>query len=300
MQQTPLEKKHQPIEKVISVCSKKDAEVWEICHKKVLSNIAANHYVVIVPEAEVSFFKSITLLPYEVISESIYSTFLKNLKTYLPPGQLHQYGWYLQQLIKLAAINEMGKDQIALIWDADTVPVKPLEFINSSNQLVYYQGIEHHQPYFDCIKRLMGLEKIFNFSFIAQCFPIRVRWLHDFFEDLEKRHDTTWDKAILNQIDFNEGNGFSEYETLGTYISHKYSAQIFHSTRPWHRLGNSLIGHPAFLDAFIQKNESLEYDFISFEKWDRIKPYFLKVTIPYLIKIRLPHFFSKLKSILKA
>lgn len=290
MQQTPLETKRQPIEKVISVCSKKDAEVWEICHKKILSNIAANHYVVIVPEAEVPFFKSVTSYPYEVISESIHSSFLKNLRTHLPANQLHQYGWYLQQLIKLAAIHAMGKDQIALIWDADTIPVKALEFINSSNQLVYYQGTEHHQPYFDCIKRLTGLEKLVDFSFIAQCFPIKAGWLHEFFDDLEKKHDTTWDKAILNQIDFNEGNGFSEYETLGTYISHKYSTQIFYSKRPWYRLGNSLIGHPAFLDAYIKKNKSLKYDFISFEKWDRIKPYFFKVTIPYFLKITIPRF----------
>lgn len=296
MQHTPSETKRQRIDKVISVCSKKDAAVWEICHKKVLSNIVANHYVVIVPDAEVPFFKSITLHPYEVISESIYSPFLKNLKTYLPVDQLHQYGWYLQQLIKLAAINEMSKDQIALIWDADTVPVKPLEFINSSNQLIYYQGTEHHQPYFDCIKRLIGLEKIVNFSFIAQCFPIKAGWLHEFFEDLEKKHGASWDKAILSQIDFNEGNGFSEYETLGTYISHKYGNQIFYSKRAWHRLGNSLIGHPVFLDTYIAKNKSLEYDFISFEKWDRIKPYLFKVTIPYFLKITIPKF---LKNCLK-
>ena len=283
MQQTPLEK-------VISVCSKKDAEVWQICHKKVLSNIAANHYVVIVPEAEVPFFKSITLYPYEVISESIYSSFLHNLRAHLPAKQLHQYGWYLQQLIKLAAVNEMGAEQIALIWDADTVPIKPLEFINSNNQLIYYQGVEHHQPYFDCIRRLTGLEKIVDFSFIAQCFPIKAGWLHKFFSDLENRHATSWDKAILGQIDFDGGNGFSEYETLGTYLSHKYGQEISPTKRPWYRLGNSLIGHVAFLDGNINKNKLLNYDFISFEKWDRIKPYFFKVTIPYFLKITIPTF----------
>jgi hypothetical protein len=292
MQQPFPTSKQQIIEKVISVCSKKDAEVWEICHKKILSNITAKHYVVIVPEVEVDFFKSITSNPYEVISESTYSSSFNSLRAFLPKNQVHQYGWYLQQLIKLAAIQEMSEEQIALIWDADTVPVQPLEFMNKNNQLIYYQGTEHHQPYFDCIKQLTGLEKIVNFSFIAQCFPIRVEWLHRFFGELEKKHATTWNKAILSQIDFNGGNGFSEYETLGTFISHYYENQICYSERPWLRLGNSLIGHAAFLDDYIHKNKPIKYDFISFEKWDRIKPYFFKVTIPYFFKITLPKFFK--------
>jgi hypothetical protein len=296
MQQTPSSTNKQKIEKVISVCSKKDAEVWEICHKKILANITANHYVVIVPQAEVSFFQSITSDPYEIISESCYSASLKDLRNHLPTGQMHQYGWYLQQLIKLAAIQEMGKDQIALIWDADTVPLQPLEFVNANNELIYYQGIEHHQPYFDCIKRLTELDKIVDFSFIAQCFPIKAEWLHAFFSSIEKRYSTTWDKAILSQIDFNQGNGFSEYETLGTYLSHKYQNHISYSKRPWQRLGNSLIGHPAFLDDYIQHNKPLKYDFISFEKWDRIKPYFFKVTIPYFVKFTLPKFLKKILS----
>lgn len=284
------------IDKVISVCSRKDAEVWEVSHKKILHNIAAKQYAVIVPEHEVAFFQSITDKHFNVVSETIYSKYLKNLKRRLPQSQMHQYGWYLQQIIKLAAIKEMSGDEVALIWDADTIPTQPLNFLGKDNLLRYYQGTEHHEPYFECIKRITGLKKIVGFSFIAQCFAIKAQWFHEFCTNIEAKHGMGWDEAILNQIDFSEDNGFSEYETLGTYISHHYSDQVEYSTRPWYRLGNSLIGHPAFLDTYLSKSHPSKYDFISFEKWDRIKPYFLKVTIPYLFRIRIPRFVSTLKS----
>jgi cytochrome c biogenesis factor len=73
-----------------------------------------------------------------------------------------------------------------------------------------------------------------------------------------------------------------------------YPNEIAYSKRPWHRLGNSLIGHPAFLDRYISKNLPMKYDYISFEKWDRMKPFFFKVTIPYFFRITMPMIWIKL------
>jgi hypothetical protein len=278
------------IDKVVSVCCKKDSETWLIAHKKILEHVSASKYLLIVPDQDVHFFKLITTKPYQVISESIYlGVFQEELLKKLPKQQRHQYGWYLQQFIKLAVIEKSPPNEVILVWDADTIPIQKLEFINEHRKLIYYIGNEHHQPYFDCISRLADQKKIVDFSFISQCFPMRAEWMHEFCNYIESKHEVSWMKAILNSIDFNEGNGFSEYETLGTFLTHKYLDQMIISKRQWHRLGNSLIGHPAFINRYISKNKALKFDYMSFEAWDRTKLYFFKVTIPYFFMITAPN-----------
>lgn len=274
------------ISRIISVCCKKDSNVWEIAHKRIIEYIDAKEYIVIVPDLDLSFFRAITVNPYQVISEENYTVFFRELlRSALPIKQSHQYGWYLQQFIKLSAINSSDQDEFVLIWDADTIPLKKIDFFLQSQLLNYYIGNEHNQPYFNTINRLTGLNKIVDFSFIAQCFPIKVRWMHEFCQLIEAKHQTDWISAILKSIDFNDPNGFSEYETLGTFLTHTHPNEIAYLRRPWCRLGNSLIGHPVFLNRYISKNLPLKFDYISFEKWDRKKFYFLKVAIPYFFRI---------------
>lgn len=274
----------QKINKLISVCTLKDKETWKISHEFIIKNIDAVNYIVIVPDHEVAEFKTITASPFVVIPESGYLGNLKDqLSVLLPPSRSHQLGWYLQQILKLQAVKDLPKNEVALIWDADTVPICPLRFITAENKILYYVGDENHLPYFDCIKRLLGIEKIASFSFIAQCFPIRSIWMKDFCSEIERLHNIDWISAILKSIDFNEPNGFSEYEALGTFIYEKYFDEIAFSKRAWCRLGNSTIGHPKLLNKRMIKSKATQYDFISFEKWDRAKPYLIKVTIPLIL-----------------
>lgn len=274
------------VDVVICVCCKKDSKTWAIASQYIIKNIQANRYRVYVPDSDVAFFKKISALPFEVIAESLYTADLAPiLRSHLPANKVDQFGWYLQQFIKLYAVSECKTEEVALIWDADTVPLKPLTFMNDENQLLYYKGEEYHQPYFRFIKRLLGLNKVVNFSFITQCFVIKGAWAQDFFRAIELRHQGDWVEGIMETIDFNEGNGFSEYETLGTFISHYHAKEVQYIDRAWQRFGNSLIGDIAFLETINSKKKLMQFDFVSFERWDRMKPYFIRVQIPYFFKI---------------
>ena len=156
-----------------------------------------------------------------------------------------------------------------LIWDSDTIPLKPLSFIDNSGKLLHYTGKEHHTPYFDLIFKLLGMKKIVNYSFVAQCFAIRGSWAHEFFDFVESRHQKPWMEAIISQIDFEQISGFSEYETLGTYLAHTRAGEIRNVSGKWHRLGNSLLGNAANLDAKQVMKLSSKFDFMAFESWDR-------------------------------
>jgi len=282
------------VDVLICVCCKRDAVTWKVASEHIVRFIKSKQYKVYVPDEEVEFFRSITPFQFEVIGESIYSNqFAAQIKECLPSKVSMQFGWYLQQLIKLCAIKACDESDIVLIWDADTVPIRPMDFIDKQGRLIYYKGDEQHQPYFEMIRRLLGLEKKVNFSFIAQCFVIKAAWFSSFCRLLEQRHQCSWIRAILGSIDFNEGNGFSEYETLGTFISHCYADQISFSDANWLRLGNSLLGHIAFLNDKVINRKLNLYHFVSFEKWDRAKPYYRKVMIPYFFRIYIPTLFRR-------
>jgi len=277
------------IDELISVCCLKDIETWGITSRFVVSNIKARQYKVVVPDHEIPSFRAVSPIEFEVVGESKYTNQFKDkLLRFLPESQKDQLGWYLQQFIKLLAVRDNSQNDTALIWDADTAPITKIEFIHSDGKIKYYKSTEHHKPYFDTIKKLLFLEKKVGFSFIAQCFPVKVMWLNELCDEIEIRFKMPWIDAILSQIDFNEGNGFSEYETLGTFISHRHPEEVIYMDRPWWRMGNTLINHVAFLNEKRAQELSATYDFISFESWERAKPYFLKVTIPYFFKINLP------------
>jgi len=281
------------ISQLISVCCLKDIEAWQITSNFMVRNIAANEYRVIVPDREIAEFQKKSPPQFKIIGESRYTDQFKDrLLKLLPQDKKSQFGWYLQQFIKLLAIKDNADDAIVLIWDADTAPINQLQFINPEGKLIYYKSTENHEPYFQTIRKLSGLNKIVSFSFIAQCFPVKVSWLNELCSELEAKFKMPWTDALLSQIDFATPNSFSEYETLGTFISHHHADQVIYSDRPWWRLGNTLLNHVAFLSPKKATELSKQYDFISFEKWERAKPYFIKVSIPYFFKIYLPSLFK--------
>ena len=282
------------ISQLVSVCCLKDIEAWGITSNFIVQNIAAKEYRVIVPDNEIEEFEKKSPPQFKVIGESRYTKQFRDLLLdLLPHDKKSQFGWYLQQFIKLLAVKDNEPDAVVLIWDADTAPINPLHFISPDGKLMYYKSTENHSPYFETIYKLTGFNKIVSFSFIAQCFPVKVSWLNEFCTELEKKFSMPWLEAILSQIDFDAPNSFSEYETLGTFISHRHADQIVYTDRPWWRLGNTLLNHVAFLSSKKAVELSKQYDFISFEKWERAKPYLIKVSVPYFFKIYLPSLFKK-------
>lgn len=274
------------IAEVISVCSSKDIDAWTVAAKKVVQFIKADSYLVIVPNKEVELFSKVTCAPYKVKSESDYVGDAKvKIAQALDCTNQHRVGWYLQQFVKIAAVLTHQDDEVVLIWDADTVPLKHLDFVDTQGHLVYYQGEEYRKSYFDFLERALHLKRTQNFSFIAQSLVMRVSWVRELLKDLERNAQLPWMDAILSYVDPFEPAGFAEFETIGTWIWHHHRNEIVISDRPWYRNGFSLVGNPLALSDSVCRGLAKRYDFISFEAWDQ--PYGLR----QLLKIQ----FRKLK-----
>lgn len=262
-------KRIRQIDTVFSVCASRDIDVWAIASRYIRRYIDARSYVVIVPDREVDLFKARTGDSFQVLPESeCVGIYDQQLREIAKLAGKERFGWYLQQVIKISFLSNAGDDEVFLIWDADTVPLRSLDFVAEDGALRYYRSEEFHRPYFTSINRLLGLEKKVDYSFIAQCFAIRGRWAKEFFAYIEDRSGCHWVDALVSSVDFREACGFSEYETLGTFLSHFHASEIRIAPGKWERNGRSLTGEARYLGWPVFRRYLKSVDFVSYERWD--------------------------------
>lgn len=182
-------------------------------------------------------------------------------------GNPNRAGWYLQQFLKMYYAFVCRKDHY-LIWDADTIPLKPIYFLNRRGEMFFNMKPDHHLPYFDTMNKLFnGTLKFVESatpSFITEVMIMNTRIMRELVGELG---GTNFWKNILNAINDKDlsGSGFSEYETYGTYLVNKYP-QLF---RPG-PLVTQRNGMAIFKRVLTEDELSLlPYDTISFENWQR-------------------------------
>jgi len=250
------------IAKVVSTCILRDIEVWKVAAPRIINGISAAKYEIVVPDAEIDLFRRNAPDRYEITPESRYAQGfdLAKIRESLPDERKDRAGWYLQQFLKLEACRVAEQDEdVVLIWDADTIPTGKLRFVTPEGQLLFRMSGEFHAPYFTCIEKLIGLPRLVTHSFIAQCFPTRVRWVKALASAIEARHGVHYFEAILRCAEKSSISGFSEYETLGTFAFHHFNKEVAFSSAPWLRNGKSVFGN---LQAF-ERIMALEY--VTFE-----------------------------------
>jgi hypothetical protein len=254
---------------LISVAAIKDLETWKLTAEQLHRRIASKEYWLIVPDDEVDVFRASTPDVIQVFPESIF-TFEFEHKLYECQGRAlpARRGWYLQQLIKLAALRTASNCERVVIWDADTVPLREINFFSETGSCRYYSGTDYHLPYFENIDRLLGLDKAQPESHITQNFPILGSQIIAFFDYIERRHSKNWWEAVIESIDFDEISGFSEYEVLGTFVS------FFEETGVGERQSGAWsYGVASQISRHLKRRspKSPKFDFIAVEEWAQPK-----------------------------
>lgn len=259
------------LDAVVIVSCERDLSVNRFSVPAVLDFIEAGEYLVIVPQSDIRTFQRALPGRASVVAEEQYigNCSAARIANALPTQFSCRAGWYLQQFIKLSALNQLPSRSEALIWDGDTVPLRCLRFKDASGRIGYYLGSERHPPYFDVIRALLKINPAIAQSFIAQCICTRVQWIHELLAAIESRSGLPWMDSILRVLPGHSKSEFSEYETLGTFVATFHSDSIFMNHRPWFRWGSGYCGG---IDG--AGKESLStlarlYDFVAFESWDR-------------------------------
>lgn len=265
---------------LISICSLDHADVWKLTAPMALRNIEASEYLVYVPEAEVAAFEMITPEAYKILSQ-------ENLgREYLPAlsaavnssGNGPRLGWYRQQFDKIAALLSSTQER-SIIWDSDCVPLTRLGFFESSGRAIYMTASEHHIPYFEVIQNLLGLNRTVNQSFVIPGFPVYKSWTEEFINEIEDKHQRRWFDAIISCVDFSLKSGFSETETLGTWVAKNHGSEWVAADYNWERRGQSRFGYARSMS--FSKLERIHQghgiDILSFENWDHRRSVFDRV-----------------------
>ncbi len=136
-------------------------------------------------------------------------------------------GWYFQQFLKMQYAS-ICKDKYYIVWDADTIPLKKIKFIEDGKMLINKKN-EHHIPYFETLDRIFGKGKMKyadNYSYISEGMIINAQYMRDLIDMILKSQNVEgnlWFEKVLNSIaeDELELSGFSEFETYGNFL-HNY------------------------------------------------------------------------------
>jgi hypothetical protein len=262
---------HEPKTSLISLCTWAHRDVWKVSSVLIPKFINATDYKVYVPQKEYKKFSKATGKGIMVLPETeLDLSFSDSLKVAVQlAGNEQRYNWYFQQFVKIQAILEDPNENI-IIWDSDCVPVRKVRFFEDTGEPIMYSSSEFNQDYFPPIKRLLNLDKLRVESFIAPGFPITKNILQTIISEIEKRHSTHWTKALIANIDFSKPSGFSEYETLGTWVVANVPETVLSSDMKWERYGQSRFGYPQSLgvDKILTLGEKSKVEVISFEAWD--------------------------------
>jgi len=182
-------------------------------------------------------------------------------------------GWYFQQFLKMEIVKII-QNEYYLIWDADTVPLKPIRFFNNENRVLIHKSEENHPPYFETLKRILGLSKAVDYSFISEHLMVRTSLMRTMLLKLRADDDDrAWPYHILENIKTEDLplSGFSEYETYGNFLRSTDPESFALRTDPAEILYSSRNGSTFFSSSPQPKDldflAALGLHYVTFETW---------------------------------
>ena len=182
-------------------------------------------------------------------------------------------GWYFQQFLKMGFANSNFCDlDYYLSWDSDTIPVNKIDFFDVNEHPFFTMKVEHHQPYFDTIRKLLGIDNFNSHSYISEHMmfnKIIMKELLSIIADNNNIQGKLWFEKILNSIcpETISPFSFSEFETYGTYCMNKYPDFYLERNLPGFRQGGLIQGR--FVSDSILRKLGFDVSVVSFEIYDR-------------------------------
>jgi hypothetical protein len=147
-------------------------------------------------------------------------------------------GWYFQQLLKIYAPIILNLDNFVII-DADTIILKQIDFFKD-NKINFNFGSEYHNPYFQHMKKVFGLDKQVNVSGICHLMPMKKFIVEDLISKVELLHQKTFWKVMIDNVDVKDyyGSGMSEYEMLFNFTIKYHPSHFTINPLKWRNLNN--------------------------------------------------------------
>jgi hypothetical protein len=225
----------------------------------------AQNITVVVPPSQMEAFAHFQSDAVTVISEQ---EVLGRFTIDYIAGRLGEYawraGWYLQQFVKLE-FARMTSEPAYLIWDADTVPLAPVELFSEGRWQLNHAR-EFHQPYFEVFTRLFGTRPTLRFSLISQYLPVSSLRAREMLDTVEHRHAAHWIDATLNALPLRGHSEFSEYETYGNFMALRHPEELRIVKNRWFRHGSDVLEVHRLSDPARLQRVFKDYSYVAFER----------------------------------
>lgn len=179
-------------------------------------------------------------------------------------------GWYYQQFLKME-YSRICDDEYYMSWDGDTVPCKKVVMVNDEGKPYLDLKHEYNGLYFTTMGKLIpGLKKFIEPSFISEHMLFNCGIMKSLINKIESNDSipgSRFYEKIINSIPLEDiqGNGFSEFETYGSFVC--LTSPMTYKLREWYsfRLAGEFFDPDTILD---DDYEWLgrDFDAISFEK----------------------------------
>lgn len=262
----------------------KDSEVLPWCVKGIKENINYSTISIISDESNKNYIENLGVRfvsEYEMLGSD------RGVLEHHQCTQNEQWGWYFQQILKLAAADLVSTDNY-LVVDADTVFLKRTRFFDELSRPLFSISKEYHKPYFWAFEKLLGFSANREYSFICHhmlfnkhlvkemrgCFKGRKPWFLNVAE------------LVSPQPPHYSSSQFSEYETYGHWVKANYPENMALRILSF----ENVPFHPSQILLDVLKRK---YDFASFHHYGlvgrkvgflKIFKSSLKVTYNYLFK----------------
>lgn len=187
-------------------------------------------------------------------------------------------GWYFQQFLKLACAF-VSENRYYLVWDADTIPLRKINFFDKDGKPFFNLKREFFLRYFYTIQNLFGFKKRTKESFISEHMLFDSNIVKELIRDIEMNPKLAgeffWQKILFASFHFNGSNSgkqrnFSEYETYGTYCDYKKPNVYKKRKLATLRYGTEFLTDSP--TAEVLEWAGKDFDTITFEHYEGYKP----------------------------
>lgn len=258
---------------VIIPATKKNIPILRISLPYIRKNLDYDNIIIVANNRDFSELSEfdISIVDENSIYEGLsYKAISKKLSDICGNGQ--RAGWYLQQFIKMSWSIKTEK-KYYVVFDADTIPLRPINYINQDGKYILPQKREYHKPYFDTINVIFNgkIKRESPSSFIAENMIIDSSVMREMIDEIESNTNLrghSFYEKILYAVSHDDimNSGFSEFETYGNFILNRYSNRICLRKAKSFRESMQIIGSNPTPEQL--EWAAVDYDIISIEASD--------------------------------
>ena len=189
------------------------------------------------------------------------------------PDASSKPGWYYQQFLKMAFCR-VCKGDWYMSWDADTIPLRAVSMFDSEGRPCFDVKDEYMPSYFATIKKLLGLDKQLEQSFISEHMLFSKKRMEELIAEIEALpfQGSEFFEKIFFSLDLdNVLRGFSEFETYGTWMTARHPGE--YAVRKWKsmRIAGAFM-HPGEMTDEDRQWLGRDYDSVTFESYHTYSP----------------------------